>query len=109
MLQLADRFEILHRARQYHCRDLCRIASWSVLLTDASLCRLDRSDEHDWEEMERRVRQCTNSPDMMSEFEQAVSEVWQNILWFFLENFIAPVRRRCVACVNDSGGQTYYW
>ena len=82
---------------------------WSVFLTDESRFDLGRSDELWLDEMKRRLRLCHDPPDMLGRIRGSYPRGVVNILWAFLWNLIASMRRRYVASVNGRGGYTRCW
>ena len=62
--------------------------------------------EHVWHEMDRRLRQRPNQPVTLQGLDEALQEVWQEILQAFHANLGASMRRQ--ECVNARGGHTHY-
>ena len=63
---------------------------------------LARHEVQGWDEIERHLEHHSNSPDALRELWEAPPEMWQNIIWVFLENLIGLVRRQYVTCINVS-------
>ena len=65
--------------------------------------------EHVWDILGKRIRQRVPRPRMLQALGAALQEEWKRIPQLQIARFIRSMHRRCVACIDATGGHTRYW
>ena len=65
--------------------------------------------EHVWDILGQRVRQRVPRPRTLQALGAALQEEWRRIPLLQIARLIRSMRRRCVACIDATGGHTRYW
>ena len=65
--------------------------------------------EHVWDILGQRVRQRVPRPRTLQALGAALQEEWRRIPQLQIARLIRSMRRRCVACIDATGGHTRYW
>ena len=64
--------------------------------------------EHLWDELDRRVRRCRNTPNTLGQLQTALLEGWENIPMRKINVLVNSMQRRIKAVINARGGHTRY-
>ena len=64
--------------------------------------------EHVWYILGQRVRQRVPRPRTLQALGAALQEEWRRIPQLQIARLIRSMRRRCVACIDATGGHTRY-
>ena len=75
---------------------------WPALSPDLNVI------EHIWDELPRRVKNRSPSPNTLGELQSALREEWGTIPQEFIQNLIMGMNRRMQAVINARGGNTHY-
>ena len=75
---------------------------WPALSPDLNVI------EHIWDELSRRVKNRSPSPNTLGELQSALREEWGTIPQEFIQNLIMGMNRRMQAVINARGGNTHY-
>ena len=78
------------------------VLPWPALWPDLSPI------EHLWDQLDRRVRKRQQQPQTLNQLLAALMEEWQRIPQVSINRLIAPMRRRCVAVINNRVAFTRY-
>ncbi len=65
--------------------------------------------EHDWDALDRRIRQRVPVPANIQQLHTAIEEEWINIPQATINNLFNSMWRRCVALREANGGHSRYW
>ena len=65
--------------------------------------------EHVWDILGQRVRQRVPRPRTLQALGAALQEEWRRIPQLQIARLVRSMRRRCVACIDATGGHTRYW
>ena len=65
--------------------------------------------EHVWYILGQHVRQRVPRPRTLQALGAALQEEWKRIPQLQIARLIRSMRRRCVACIDATGGHTRYW
>ena len=65
--------------------------------------------EHVWGILGQRVRQRVPRPRTLQALGAALQKEWRRIPQLQIARLIRSMRRRCVACIDATGGHTRYW
>ncbi len=87
---------------QFLVAENIQIIAWPAYSPDMSPI------EHDWDALDRRIRQRVPVPTNIQHLCTAIEEEWTNIPQATINNLITSMRRRCVALREANGGHTRY-